>query len=94
MRRIAKYLFPSIFAALGACESVDDYVGRTLDGLGSKPMSRLATKTPRKPNAAPVKAPSPKAAQSGQVAGARYTGLPKAHRVKSLSFAQRMLDSL
>ena len=78
MRRIAKYLFPSIFAALGACESVDDYVGRTLDGLGSKPTSRLAAKTQRKLNAARVKAPSPKAVQSGQVAGARYTGLPKA----------------
>ncbi len=78
MRRIAIYLFLSLFAALGACESVDDYVGRKLDGLSSEPASRLAAKSPPKPNAALVKAPSPKAAQSGQVEGARYIGLPEA----------------
>ncbi len=78
MSRIARYLFPSLFAALSACESVDDYVGRTLDGFGSEPTSRLAAKPPPKPNAASVKTPSAKAAQSGQVSSARSTGLPQA----------------
>ena len=78
MRRFARYLFLSLFAALGACESVDDYVGRTLDSLGSEPASRLAAKLPPKTGAAPVKVPSPKAAQSGQFWGAHSASLPEA----------------
>lgn len=73
MRRIARYLFPSLFAMLPACESVDDYVGRTLEGFGGEPASRLAAKPPPVPKTSTPKAPQPKPATR-----ARSAGLPEA----------------
>ena len=91
MRRIAKYLFPSIFAALGACESVDDYVGRTLDGLRSEPTSRLAAKTQRKLNEHSSKHRLRK--PYNPAGRGRVTPPSESNRVKSLSFGQRMHGS-
>lgn len=38
-------------AVFGACESVDDYVGETLDSFSSEPRSRLAAKPPAEKDA-------------------------------------------
>lgn len=47
-------------SAVGACESVDDYVGQTIDTFSDGSNSRLAAKAPtRRPNAAPAPASGP-----------------------------------
>ena len=77
-----------LLSSLIACESIDDYVGQTIDTFTSRPKSQLAAK-------APAAATEPETRSTTQPAGSRPpSNLPSGHVVAIKTAQSRLLLSL